>query len=170
MFLPNPASMSAAFERDPELLDFALRNRVLPATPVELLALLKAVAYGWQQQRLAESAEQLLAEAQQLFERLAVFLEHHAAVGHELGRAVARYNDSVASYERRLRPALERAGERGIRLEERPQPEAIAQAPRRAAAAEGPPSAAGKEPGGDADALGSTGSDDRLPPGRSSPG
>jgi DNA recombination protein RmuC len=120
MFVPNDACVAAAFERAPDLLDFAMQNRVLPTTPITLLALLKAVAYGWQQQRIAENAREIAEQGKQLHERLRAFVTHLADLGRRLDRVVDTYNDAVGSLESRVMPAARRFREMGAPGEELP--------------------------------------------------
>ena len=107
-FVPSEAALHAAFEADPELLDWALAHRVLPASPVTLLALLKSVAYGWRQAALAREARRVAEVARQVLERLGPFHQHLSELGRHLGRSVEAYNRAVGSYERRLLPLVER--------------------------------------------------------------
>ncbi|MDI6774174.1 MAG: DNA recombination protein RmuC [Verrucomicrobiota bacterium] len=114
MFLPHDGVLSAAFEGDRELLDFAFSQRVLLATPITLLALLKTVAYGWQQQATTENAQQIAQEGRVLYERLTKFVEHLTGVGDALNHAVSAYNETVGSMERRLMPAARRFQDSGV--------------------------------------------------------
>jgi DNA recombination protein RmuC len=81
-----------------------MRAKVLIATPSTLLALLRTVAIYWQQERVAEDAQLILATAQDLYERVAIFRNHLAAVGKGLEGALHAFNDAVGSFEKRLRP------------------------------------------------------------------
>jgi DNA recombination protein RmuC len=108
MFLPLEPLMSAAFERDPDLLEFAARENVVIATPMTLLALLRAVAFGWQQQDIARNAEEIRDAGQELCERLSKMLAHFDAAGDHLGEAVEAFNRSVASFDRRVMPSVRR--------------------------------------------------------------
>ncbi len=108
LFIPNEASLSAAFRADGELLDYALQSKILIASPVTLLALLKAVGYGWQQVGLAENARQIAEEGQTLYKRLSKVAAHIGDVGDSLGRSVTAYNSLVGSFERRLLPSARR--------------------------------------------------------------
>lgn len=113
MFVPNDACLSAAFERDADLLEYAMQQRVLPTTPVTLLALLKTVAYGWQQHTVAENARAIAEQGKALHDRLAKFVEHFQRAGNGLEGAVRAYNDAVGSLESRLFPAARRLKEMG---------------------------------------------------------
>ncbi len=125
MFVPNEASLGAAFERDPDFLDFALRHRVLPATPVTLLALLKSVTYGWQQHRVAENARGIATAGRELHHRLLRFLDHLSRLGKSLETATTTYNQAVGSLERRVLPSARRLEDAGAAVDEIVEPEPV---------------------------------------------
>lgn len=102
MFLPGEAFFSGALQEDPALLEYASERKVILATPTTLLALLKAVYYGWRQEGLAENARQVSELGAQLYERLAKLGGHWLAVGKSLGQAVKAYNEATASLESRV--------------------------------------------------------------------
>jgi len=102
LFLPGEAFFSAALESDPSLLEAALEERVLLATPTTLIALLKAASYGWRQENVAEDAARIVALARELQERLVTFDEQLTEVGRGLQRAVQSYNRAVGSLESRV--------------------------------------------------------------------
>ena len=104
-FLPGEAFFSAALEQDPSLVEYGAGERVILATPTTLIALLKAVAYGWQQQRVAESAAAVSTLGRQLYERLGAFTEHLGRLGDSLSGSVKAYNQAVGSLESRVLPA-----------------------------------------------------------------
>ncbi|HXF83664.1 MAG TPA: DNA recombination protein RmuC [bacterium] len=122
MFVPNEAALSAAFERDPGLLEFAIQQRVLLASPITLLGLLKAVAYGWQQHRIAESARAFADQGRQVYERLRTFLQSFAELGRRLDSAAKHYNEASGALERRVLPAARRLGELGAATDPLPEP------------------------------------------------
>jgi len=102
MFLPGEAFFSAALQQDPELIEYASAQKVILATPTTLLALLKAVYYGWRQEALTENARQVGELGALLYERLSKLGEHWSNVGKNLGQAVKAYNDATGSLESRV--------------------------------------------------------------------
>lgn len=114
MFVPGDQFLGAALNSDPALLDDALKQRVLLVTPTSLVALLKAVAYGWRHAALTENAEKIRDLAEELYKRLAGFTEHIASLGNALGRSVETYNKAVGSLERSVLPSARRFSEMGI--------------------------------------------------------
>lgn len=114
MFLPLEPLLSAAFEQDPNLLEQSAALRVIPATPMTLLALLKAVAYGWQQQDVARNAEEIRALGRDMYERLATLVEHLDGVGRSLKQAAASYDKFIGSLEQKVLPAARRFRALGV--------------------------------------------------------
>ncbi len=108
VFVPSEAALAAAFEADGKLFDDALAQRVLPAGPVTLLALLKSAAYGWQQQELSENARRITDAVRVLVGRLDTLTGALADVGRGLEKSVSAYNRAVGSYQTRFSPALRR--------------------------------------------------------------
>ena len=102
LFLPGEMFFSAALERDPQLIEFAAERRVILATPTTLIALLKAVFYGWRQQRLAENAQEISALGRDLFKRLSDVGGHLENVGRALNKSVESYNKAIGSMESRV--------------------------------------------------------------------
>ncbi|MCD6725920.1 MAG: DNA recombination protein RmuC [Solirubrobacteraceae bacterium] len=113
MFLPSDAIYQAALQEDPGILELGVEQGVLIATPTTLIALLRAVHYGWRQERIAESAREIAAAARELHKRFATFLEPLAKVGRQLGSATTAYNQAVGSLEARVLPQLRRIEEAG---------------------------------------------------------
>src|SRR5262245_16993799 len=118
MFVPGDQLLAAAFEHEPALMEHAIENRVLIATPVTLIALLRSIAYGWQQENLAENARQIAAAGRTLHDRLGTFATHLRKVGNNLDRAVGAYNEAVGSYEARVVPAARRLSELDVTQED----------------------------------------------------
>ncbi len=108
MFIPGEAFVSAAMERDPGLFEDAIAARVLIATPTTLIALVKAVAYGWQQEAVSRNARDIAAAGRELHDRIRVFGRHMADIGRSLKQAVERYNSGVGSLEGRVLPSARR--------------------------------------------------------------
>ena len=108
MFIPGESFYAAALENDPRLFDEAVAMKVLISTPTSLIALVKAIAYGWQQEQIAENAQAISAAGRELYERVRVFGRHMADVGQSLKQAVERYNRSVGSLEGRVLPSARR--------------------------------------------------------------
>ncbi len=102
LFLPGEAFFGAALREAPDLIEYASERKVILATPTTLLALLKAIYYGWRQEALADNARQVSLLGAQLYERLSKLGEHWNSVGKNLGQAVKAYNDATGSLESRV--------------------------------------------------------------------
>jgi DNA recombination protein RmuC len=114
MFVPIEASLAAAFQADRELFEYAFQNKVLVTSPIALFALLRAVAFGWQQQQVAENAELIAAQGRTLYERFATFVGHVSGLGRSLEASVRKYNEAVGSLDARVLPAARRLRELGV--------------------------------------------------------
>ncbi|MBZ0158912.1 MAG: DNA recombination protein RmuC [bacterium] len=104
LFIPNDSFLAAAAEKDPTLVESALLKKVVIATPTTFIALLRAIAYGWRQELVAESAQRICALGQELADRMGTLAEHLVRVGGAIGKAVDSYNAAVASFESRVFP------------------------------------------------------------------
>ena len=142
LFLAGDHFLAAALERDPELLEKALARKVLLATPVTLISVLKGVAYTWRQEKLAQNAGELRRLGAELYERVRIFAESYSDAGRNLAKAVEAYNRSAGSWETRLTPSLKRMRELGIGGDaEVPQPprlDTVVRDPQRADGADRP--------------------------------
>jgi DNA recombination protein RmuC len=113
MFLPGDSLLAAAFEGDPDVWETAARARVLIATPVTLIALLRTCALYWQQNALAENAKQIAGAASEFYDRVATFSEHLDGVGQGLAKAADAYRRAVGSFNTRILPSGARLKELG---------------------------------------------------------
>jgi len=117
LFIPGDPFLSAALDEVPSLLEDAIRQHVIIATPTSFVALLKAVAYGWRQSALAANAARIQELAEDLYRRLARFGDHLGRVGKSLGASIDAYNSAVGSLERQVLPGARRFTELGLRPE-----------------------------------------------------
>ena len=119
MFVPGEHFVAAALEHDPELWDFAFRNKVLLATPTNLVAIARTVAQVWRQDTIAREAVEIGKAGSELYDRLAVAAEHMKRVGGGLETAVNNYNKFVGSFERNVLSAGRRLHDKGIEIGKR---------------------------------------------------
>ncbi len=130
LFVPGESFFSAALEQDRTLIEDAIDKRVVLASPTTLIALLRAVAYGWKQQVVAENAERIKDLGRDLYDRVVKFAEHLSDIAKGLERANKAYNNAVASFDSRLIPSARKLREMGIGSEEVPQIEPVETFPR----------------------------------------
>lgn len=119
MFVPGEHFVAAALEKDPDLWDFAFRNRVLLATPTNLVAIARTVAMVWKQDKLAQEARDIGRMGGELYDRLAVAAEHLKRMGGGLTSAVENYNKFVSSFERNVMISGKRLRDKGIEIGKR---------------------------------------------------
>ncbi|HWP41318.1 MAG TPA: DNA recombination protein RmuC [Tepidisphaeraceae bacterium] len=115
MFLPGEAFLYAAVEQDGSLIEDCLKNRVIVATPTTLIALLKAIEFGWRQEQLAENAEEIRRHGKDLYDRIAVLATHFSKLGTSLEQSVKCYNELLGSLESRVMVTARKIGELGAR-------------------------------------------------------
>jgi DNA recombination protein RmuC len=136
MFLPDETFLRAALEQDPVLVELAVSNNVIPASPTNLIGLLRAVHYGWQQETIAESAREVSDLGRELYKRLATMGAHVTKLGKSLDGAVKAYNETVGSLERQVLVQARRFERHGITGIEPPELQPIERQTRALAAAE----------------------------------
>jgi DNA recombination protein RmuC len=115
LFIPGDQFLSSAVAEIPNLLEDAIRQHVIIATPTSFIALLKAVGYGWRQNALAENAAHIQELGEDIYKRLATFTSHLAKVGRTLGQSVEAYNSAIGSLERQVLPGARKFTELGLR-------------------------------------------------------
>jgi DNA recombination protein RmuC len=102
MFMPLETAFTTAIEKDPSLLEWAVERRVIPASPMTLIALLQAVHYGWKQERMTENSRRISDAGRELHDRIVTYTEHFAKIGRGLNSATVAYNSAVGSLERNV--------------------------------------------------------------------
>jgi len=114
LFVPGESFFSAALEQDRTLIEYAIEKRVILASPTTLIALLRAIAYGWNQQVVTENAEKIKNLGKELYDRILKFAEHLSDVAKGLERANKAYNNAVSSFDSRLVPSVRKFKELGV--------------------------------------------------------
>ena len=114
LFIPGEQFLAAALEQDPKLLEDALKNKVILATPTSIIALLRAVAFGWRQLSVAENAEKIRELGEDLYRRLATFAEHLQKLGKHLDASVEQFNKATGSLDRQVLSGARKFKELGI--------------------------------------------------------
>jgi len=136
LFVPGDVFLAAALDNDPELLDYAFEKKIHIATPTTLISSLRTIAYTWQQQALADNAQQVFDLGKELYSRLGTFGGHMDKLGRSLTSAVKTYNDSVGSLERKVLSAARRLNDLDFASEPLPVNAPIEEPVRMLAAAE----------------------------------
>jgi DNA recombination protein RmuC len=114
LFIPGDQFLSAALDQDRKLLEDAMAEKVILATPTSFIALLRAVAYGWRQQALAENAEKIRVVGEELYGRLGTFSDYMSKLGRSLDSSVGHFNKAVGSFDARILPSARKFTEMGI--------------------------------------------------------
>jgi Uncharacterized protein conserved in bacteria len=125
MFVPNESCLAAALEADSGLMEYAISQKVIIASPFTLLALLRTVAYGWSQTQVAENAQEIAELGKELYKRLDKFVFLLDGVGTGLNSVVKQYNEAIGSLDHRLMPAARKMEQAGLSESELALPETI---------------------------------------------
>lgn len=120
MFIPGDQFLGAALEQDPSLLEDALQNNIVPATPSSLIAMLRAVAFGWRQANFSRNAEEIRELGEMLYHRISTLTEHFSRLGQSLSSSVEHYNKAIGSLDKQLTPAARKMHELGIKAKKSP--------------------------------------------------
>ncbi len=113
MFVPGEAFLSAALEKDPSLIEDGMEKQVILATPTTLVALLRAVAFGWRQEQLTQHAEEVAKIGRELYERFFPFIDHIQNTGNYLSKSVEAFNKMIGSFERNIVSSVQKFKELG---------------------------------------------------------
>jgi DNA recombination protein RmuC len=131
MFVPGESLLTSALQEDPALLEFSMNKGVMLASPLTLIALLRAIAYGWQQETIARNAQDISDLGRQLYDRISKLAEHFETVGRSLAKSVQAYNSAIGTLESRVLVTARRLKDKGVSASgEFPEPETIDQTPR----------------------------------------
>ncbi len=122
LFIPGDQFLSAALEQDPALLEDSLRNNIVLTTPASLIAMLRAVAFGWRQAKFSQNAEEIRLLGEALYQRISTLTEHFSRLGQSLNNSVENYNKAIGSLEKQLIPSARKMHELGIAAKKNPAP------------------------------------------------
>ena len=114
MYIPGDQFLNSALEYDNDLLEDAIKSKIILATPSTLIALLRSVAYGWKQQDLTENAEKIRDQGEEIVKRMATLTDHFAKLGKSLDQSVSSYNKTLGSLEKQLLPSAKKMTELGV--------------------------------------------------------
>lgn len=114
LFIPGDQFLNSALDLDRDLLEFALSKKIILATPTSMVALMRAIAFGWRQEQLTENAELIRSAGEDLYNRLATFSDHLGKLGRSLDSSVANYNKAVGSFDAKLVPGAKKLADMGI--------------------------------------------------------
>lgn len=131
LFIPGEQFLSSALELDRELLEYALSRKIILATPTSMVALMRAIAFGWRQEQLSENAELIRSAGEDLYKRFATFSDHLGKLGRSLDGSISNYNKAVGSFDAKLVPGAKKLVDLGISSgKELEEPEQIEKAAR----------------------------------------
>ena len=120
LFIPGDQFLSAALEQDTGLLEYALKQKILLATPTSLVGLLRTIAYGWNQQAMSKNSKQIREIGETLYQRLSILAEHINKLGKNLDQSLDQFNKLVGSFESNALPAARKLSELGVGNEQSP--------------------------------------------------
>ena len=121
LFIPGDQFLNAALEKQPELIEYAITQKVVLATPSSFIALLRTIEFGWSQENLNQHAEQIRRSAQEYHQRLATFSEHLTQLGEKIHGVVGSYNSAIGSYRHKLIPIARQFSELGLKKQKEAQ-------------------------------------------------
>lgn len=122
LFIPGDQFLTAALEQDPTLLEDSLRNNIVLTTPASLVAMLRAVAFGWRQAKFSQNAEEIRILGETLYQRISTLTEHFSRLGQSLNSSVDHFNKAIGSLERQLIPSARKMHDLGIAAKKPPAP------------------------------------------------